>query len=151
MLWPVQSWRYLITHQVGNPRFSGRTWKLPCSVRGMPSQIRCRALDKSCDPNPAHNTFHLENRPAVVCFKVCCRCPRPNPPHILNPRTSANFWACVANIVRLQYHTWIANIPIIQCLPNMLQVDSALGTAESTARAENSGKSWSMCSKDCDL
>ena len=40
-------------------------------------------------------------------------------------------------------------LSVLQCLLEMSQVEYALGTAESTAMARNSGKSWGICSKRC--
>ena len=36
---------------------------------------------------------------------------------------------------------------VLHCLLHMPQINFAVGTADSTAKAQNSGKSWGMCSK----
>ena len=38
----------------------------------------------------------------------------------------------------------------LQCLLHMPQIGLALGTWEGTAKVQNSGINWGMCSKHCD-
>ena len=40
-------------------------------------------------------------------------------------------------------------MPVLQCLLRMPQFEFALSTAESTAKVQNSGQNWGICSKHC--